>query len=328
MTGVSSSRLRRAEFHVVLSMFLFVVVMAVVSIVLGGKEVLSQLQAVSSTVVCGMLLLSLVNYVTRALRWQMFTTHLGMTVPFGRTLTYYFAGFAMTTTPGKLGEAARLWFMERAHGYDYARIAPLFLGDRVSDLNAMVALCVLGMTAFSGYGWAVIILVVLGMLFTLLFMRPRLLLDLVGRAYLLAGRRWPRLFGRARRTVRLTAELFDLRTLGAATFLSVFGWIAECIAFAWLLDSLGAPVGLQGAMFVFAFSMLAGAVSMLPGGLGGVEAVMLALLVVAGTPIEIALVATIIIRVTTLWFAVGLGFVTLPLAMRHARRAHATAPKT
>ena len=102
-----------------------------------------------------MLALSLVNYLTRAARWQLFTSRLGMSVPFTHTLKYYFAGFAMTTTPGKVGEALRLWFMERAHGYGYTRIAPLFVGDRLSDLNAMVALCVIGLGAFSGYGWAV-----------------------------------------------------------------------------------------------------------------------------------------------------------------------------
>ena len=158
-----------------------------------------------------------------------------------------------------------------------------------------------------------------GASFTLVFVRPRLLLAAVGQAHVVSGRRWPRLFARARHSVRLTAELFDTRTLVVATLMSVAGWVAECVAFAWLLDALGSPLGLQGAMFVFAFSMMAGAVSMLPGGLGGVEAAMLALLVVAGIPADAALVATIVIRTMTLWFAVGLGFVALPFALRLAR---------
>lgn len=316
-----ASHLKRAEFHVVLSVVIFIAALVFMAAFMGGEDILTQLGRVSGTVFSCMLLLSLVNYVTRALRWQLFTTRLGMSVPFSRTLVYYFAGFSMTTTPGKLGEATRLWFMERVHGYDYTRIAPLFVGDRVSDLNAMVVLCVLGLSAFSGYGWAVFVLVAFGVAFTLLFTRPRLLLEAVGRTYLFFGRRKPRLFAKIRQTIRLTADIFDWRTLASATALSVCGWLAECLAFTLLLHSLGAPVEFQGATFVFAFSMLVGAITMLPGGLGGVEGTMLGLLVVAGTPADVALVATAIIRVTTLWFAVGLGFLVLPIALRHVRRA-------
>jgi uncharacterized membrane protein YbhN (UPF0104 family) len=321
MKHFSPKRFRRAEFYVVLSVVLFVAAMVGVSAFVGGEAVLGHLDTVSGSLVAGMLALSLLNYLTRASRWQLFSRRLDVRLPFWRTLVYYFAGFAMTTTPGKLGEALRLWFMERAHGYDYARIAPLFIGDRLSDLNAMVVLCIIGLGAFSGYGLAVGVLALFGVAFTLLFVQPRLLLAGVGRAYLMAGRRWPRLFAGARRTVRLTSALFDVRTMVLASLLSACGWLAECAAFAWLLQSLGAPVGFQGATFIFAFAMLAGAASMLPGGLGGVEAAMMALLVVGGTPVDVALVATMIIRVTTLWFAVGLGFAALPLGLRAVHAA-------
>lgn len=325
MNRLSSQGVRGTEFYVIASVVVFVAIMAGASTLLGDSEVLAHLNAIGPGAFVGMLALSLVNYVARALRWQAFAFRLGLHVPLRRTMLYYFAGFSMTTTPGKLGEALRLWLMERIHGYSYARMAPLFVGDRLSDLNAMVVLCVLGLGAFSGYGWAVAVLLICGALFTLLFVRPRLLLVAVGQAYVASGRRWSRIFARARHSVRLTSELYDARTLLLSTAISVVGWMAECLAFAWLLAVLGTPIGLQGAMFVFAFSMLVGAVSMLPGGLGGVEATMIALLIVAGTPAELAVVATAVIRVTTLWFAVGLGFIALPAALRLARGAGTSA---
>ena len=93
-----------------------------------------------------------------------------------------------------------------------------------------------------------------------------------------------------------------------------------------LLQALGTGIGFQAATFIFAFSMLAGAITMLPGGLGGVEGAMLGLLVIAGAPADIALVATIVIRITTLWFAVALGFLTFPIALRLARRPPVDVP--
>ena len=322
----SLSGFRRAEFHVIVSIVLFVGALVAASILMGGHEVLRHVASIGIILFAVMLLLSLLNYLARAMRWQLFSKRLDMSIPFPRNLTYYFAGFAMTTTPGKLGEAARLWFMERAHGYKYTRIAPLFIGDRVSDLNAMVVLCVIGLSAFSGYEWAVAVLVAAGLAFTVLLVRPRLLLAMIGRVFLLLQRARPRLFARIRKSVRLTSRIFDAPTLLTATILSVCGWLAECYAFMLLLQALGTGIGFQAATFIFAFSMLAGAITMLPGGLGGVEGAMLGLLVIAGAPADIALVATIVIRITTLWFAVALGFLTFPIALRLARRPPVDVP--
>ena len=61
--------------------------------------------------------------------------------------------------------------------------------------------------------------------------------------------------------------------------------------------------------------MLVGAISVLPGGLGSTEATMVGLLASQGVPFEIAIVATGVVRVTTLWFAVALGLLALPVAL-------------
>jgi uncharacterized protein (TIRG00374 family) len=66
--------------------------------------------------------------------------------------------------------------------------------------------------------------------------------------------------------------------------------------------------------------MSAGTLAMLPGGLGGTEAIMIALLKAVGVEFETAVAATAVIRLATLWYAVILGFITLPFAMRLARR--------
>jgi uncharacterized protein (TIRG00374 family) len=136
-------------------------------------------------------------------------------------------------------------------------------------------------------------------------------------AYGVVGR-WPRLFAGLSTAFRHSARLFDLPIYAATLGLALIGWLAECGAFYWLLSELGAGTGLLEAIFIFAFAVLVGALTMLPGGLGGTEATMFALLTLTGTEAEVALAATAIIRVTTLWFAVVLGFIALPLALRQA----------
>lgn len=311
--------MRRAEYIIVLAMVGFVGMLAVVSFYAGSAEVFQRLSAVSLATVAAMLLLSLVNYFARAYRWYIFSKHLGVDVPVTSTVLYYFAGFSMTPTPGKLGEAMRLWFLERCHHYDYARVGPLFVGDRLSDMNAMLVLILFGLMAFSDYLWLSVLAVAGVLALTVLFLKPNILMAFVGQIYIWSGRRWKRLFAKSRRILKLTTTLFSWRIFSVTLLLSVLGWLAECWALHLLLLELGANVSFTHAMFIFSFSMLVGALSMLPGGLGGVEATMMALLVTIGVDIDVAIVATAVIRFTTLWFAVAIGFVTLPFAMRKVR---------
>jgi uncharacterized membrane protein YbhN (UPF0104 family) len=312
--------MRRAEYAAVITAVVFVAAMSAAGIWFGLDEVWHRMAELSPVVLVGLLALSAGNYVMRAWRWHLYGKHLDIEVPPGRTALYYVAGFAMTTTPGKLGEALRLWLLERCHGYRYERTAPLLIGDRMGDAVAITLLCLTGLSSFgAAYGTGTLVAAgVLGVAL-LMLLRPTVPLRVVLLAYGLIGR-WPRLFGAARGVVRKTSRLLDPRVFALTTAMGVIGWLCECYALHWLLTDLGAQITLQQSIFVFAFAMLVGAVSMLPGGLGSTEATMFALLTLLDVPADTALAATVIIRLTTLWFAVGLGFVALPAAFKLARQ--------
>ena len=99
----------------------------------------------------------------------------------------------------------------------------------------------------------------------------------------------------------------------AATALSLVAWAAEAWAFDLILRWMGWDLPLAFAVFVYAIGMLAGALSFMPGGLGGAEIAMVTLLTWRGIPMPQALAATLLIRLTTLWFAVALGALFLAL---------------
>lgn len=316
MKSVSFKRLQKAEYLIALSVVGFVVILALASFFAGSGEVLKYLTSISLPLISFMLLLSLLNYFLRAFRWHIFSKHLQIQVPLKSTILYYFSGFSMTTTPGKIGEALRLWFLQRCHHYNYSRVGPLFVGDRLSDMHAMLVLILIGLTAFSEYVWLSFMIFIIIILFTYLFIKPDILIGITGLFYKWSGKRAIRLFAKVRRTLRLTANLFSWKIFSGTLLIAILGWLAETGAFFILLRELGANVNFLHATFIFSFSMVMGALSMLPGGLGGVEASMIALLVALGVDIQLALVATAVIRLTTLWFAVFIGFTVLPFAMK------------
>ncbi|MCF8507047.1 MAG: flippase-like domain-containing protein [Caulobacter sp.] len=316
--------LRRAERRVLIGVLAFVALFVLAGAAMGGGAVLDHLAGLDAGLIAGLLALSLTNYGLRLIRWQVFSHALDIRLGWGRAGLYYVAGFALTVTPGKMGEALRLWLMRR-DGIPYETSASVLIGDRLSDSGAVLLLCLAGASAFAGHlaGVAVLGLVVGGV--TILFLRPAVLLSLINRLHGVAGRRHARLFGRVRMALRRMRALASWKVYGGTLVLAVIGWAAEAAELWWLLRHMGSPISPEAALFVFCFAMVAGAVALLPGGLGGTELGMVGLLAVLGVPLDAAIAATAVVRVTTLWFAVGLGFAALPPALRLAGRASVAA---
>lgn len=314
-SGVISARLSRSAPYILGGAAAFAVLFAAAAALAGGEDFLRHLGALAPGLLLGLLALSLVNYAVRALRWQLLCRRLDLSVSFPRNALYYVAGFSLTTTPGRVGEVLRLWLLRRHHGYRYEATLALMIADRLSDMAALVLLCLLGVAAAATYAWAVVLVGVVLAGLTLLFLRPTLLLRATGWLQTRFGL-WPRLFAHLRFALRQTARLATWRAGGIALLLALAGWLAEAAAFTWLLHALGAEVTLVQAAFIFGFSMIVGGVVALPGGLGGTEATMVGLLAAFGVDLPTALAATAIIRATTLWFAVLLGFIALPGVLR------------
>jgi uncharacterized protein (TIRG00374 family) len=264
------------------------------------------------------------HYLLRALRWHMMVRAGGIPATLTQNFRHYFGGFAMTATPGRLGELVRLRWLKRETGLGYSQLLPVAFADRAIELAAILlvivaALGVAGMGA--GAAWWVV-----GVAAALVWIActPRLLESAIVGLWRLLGRRKTRLFTRLRRMARGLTPFMRLPVLAPALVLGLVGWTLEGAAFWWLLGWLGADVSFAAATAIFLVAVLSGTLSGLPGGLGGTEAAAVALLLVQGVAPEIAILATAIIRVTTLWFAVLIGFFVFPAAEMRAAAAIAS----
>ncbi|MFT3921624.1 MAG: flippase-like domain-containing protein [Myxococcales bacterium] len=103
--------------------------------------------------------------------------------------------------------------------------------------------------------------------------------------------------------------------------LAVLGWALECVATWVLAGGFGISMPFSGATFAYAAGTLAGALAMLPGGLGVAEVGMSGLFRAASPELSLAGASaiTILVRLSTLWFGVALGGLAL-LVLRATER--------
>lgn len=276
----------------------------------GWEEVRDSLAQVGWLDLLWLLLLSLVNYLLRFVRWRTFLQRLDYVLPDWSNLRIYISGFALTTTPGKAGEALRSVLLKPL-GVAYPHSLAALLAERLGDLMAVLLLACVGLYAYEP-ARPVVAVMALGFIFGLWLLQQDTLL---GRVEEWLKRRFRQrlahLISGFIDTLRHSGGLLSLPLLGYSLGLGIVAWGAEGIAFYYLLQVMGADVSLTAAIFIYAFSMLIGAISFLPGGLGGAEVTMTALLMLNGMDNAAAVAATLVIRLTTLWFAVVLGLLAM-----------------
>ncbi|MFQ5621760.1 MAG: YbhN family protein [Paracoccaceae bacterium] len=303
---------------------LFVVSLGLAAAATGWQEAIAAFGRIGRLELLALLGLSVVNYVIRAVRWSILTRTVGVGGGIAQEFRHYFGGLAFMATPGRLGEFVRLRWLSREAGVPVHRVLPAAIAERAFDLASVGLLLVLSLalSAFGpGYIW---LLAVVALSLAWIASNSRLLQAIVTFAWRAVGR-LPRVFARA----RLMAKGIGIFTRPGAgvpiLLIGGLGWFCEGWAFALLLDWMGAPLPLWAAVAIFLTSMTSGALAGMPGGLGGAEAAMVALLLFADVPAEIALPATALIRAVTMWFAILVGLIVFPFAEAKSK-SHAILP--
>jgi glycosyltransferase 2 family protein len=285
----------------------------------SGEDIWAEIDLLNFWEILLLLALSLVNYGLRATRWHLYTHALHVKTGIVQSFRHYIGGFALTMTPARLGELVRLRWIARETATPVERLAPLILVDRAGDLASTGLLLAIALAAGASGIAGGLPVAMLAIIAALIATRPALFRAFVDGTYRLIGRK-PRLFVRLRRAARALNPFSSPRILLPALFLGGIGWFAEGYAFYLLLGWMGAEVPLWTAVSIFLFSMMTGGATGMPGGVGGAEAAMVALLALQGVPLEVSIPATAIIRITTLWFAIALGVLVFPFAEGIAKR--------
>lgn len=254
--------------------------------------------------------LSLANYALRYLRWELFLRRLGVRLPGRASLVLYFSSYLMVITPGKIGEVFKAGLLRERFAVPLARGLPVVLAERVYDFLGVLLLAAAGLAAWPGplegvrAGLAAAAAVpVLLALFQVRPVRDRLLARVAARPQLARHREG--LEGAAASLGRLLAPA----DASWAVALSTAAWAAECLGMWVVCRGLGLDVTAGQACFVYAAGTLVGSLSFLPGGLGGTEATIVWLLGRLAVPDATGAAAALIIRLFTLWLAVGVGLV-------------------
>ena len=268
------------------------------------------------------------NYAMRFVKWQYYLRQIGVEgLKTSDSFLIYFSGLGMTVTPGKAGEWLKSHLLREVHGTSVTKSTPILIAERLTDSLGLLIIAGAGVIVFGQDYWPVVAIFGLGAVFAVTASRNRRFaywcLHMLARVPVIN-----RLEKHFEEFYESTYVLMHPRAVALMTGLSVASWFCEVMAF--YLTLVG--VGISGsfdtlfkAAFILPIATLAAALLVTPGGLGVAEAGITGLtqklfhLGEAGR--ATATVATLIVRIATLWFGVVLGLAMFAvLTRRMARR--------
>jgi uncharacterized membrane protein YbhN (UPF0104 family) len=222
-------------------------------------------------VLVAVIMLSIANLLVRYMRWHAILAHMGDQTPWLRGMFAYFAGFAYTATPGKVGELTRAIYY-RKMGVRPGKIVAAFVVERFFDLlvvSALAALIFLTRPEFFLVGIAVVVMIAL----VLLAAKSRLIFLVFARGVIFfSPARWSHGIFRFMAMVYIHVGL-GIRREKVLFFLGsgLIAWLCLCAAFFVLCIVLGVVASELFLLSVYPAAMLAGAVTFIPGGVGSTE---------------------------------------------------------
>jgi glycosyltransferase 2 family protein len=300
----------RLKRNLILALALGVAVYLLLAVFSGFGKLGAALDGFDYALVPAILGLVSLSYVARFFRWLYYLRLLKVSVPLGINAAIFAAGLSMTISPGKLGEILKSVFVRQASGAPVARTAPAVVAERATDGTGMVAWGFLGAFAL-GLGPTTMVIFLAVAAFGIAVLRSKRLSLLAERVLVkvpLLNRLSPHLHD----FHASSNELLATRPLIVGTVISFLSWGLECLGVYLCAVGLGVEKDFLLVVFVFAVSSLLGVLSMLPGGIGAVEAgLALQFRAVAELSAGVAGALTLVIRLATLWFATLVGVVGL-----------------
>ena len=305
-------RLRR---NLVLALALGAAVYLILAVLSDLGDLAAALDGFDYALIPAILGLVALSYAVRFFRWTYYLRVLKVSVPTRINAAIFASGLSMTISPGKLGEVLKSVFVRNVTGAPIARTAPAVVAERATDGTGMVLWGFLGAFALDLPPWTMVIFLVLAVFGIAVLRSERL--SLAAESILSKLPLVNRLAPHLRDFHGASNELLGTRPLLVGTAISFFSWGLECVGVYLCAVGLGVEGPFLLIVFVFALSSLLGVLSMLPGGIGAVEAGLYGQFVaVANLSTGLAGALTLVIRLATLWFATLLGICGLLLVRR------------
>ncbi len=244
------------------------------------------------------------------IKWHFLLKNCEIDIPLTRSITVFLSGLAFDITPGKLGALMKSQILKTSFNIPRTKTAPIVLVEKVYDLIGAILASIIGIIILGMDVYLIIIaILVLAMVFFFLYYRPasELFFKRVTKTKFFS--KYVENISEFDKTVQKST---NVKVATICILLAVTYWFIVSTAVYYTL--IGFDINILDylkVLSIYATSILLGAISFIPGGVGITEGALAGLFTLEGIDVSTALILSVIIRIFVLWYSVSIGFISL-----------------
>jgi uncharacterized protein (TIRG00374 family) len=276
------------------------------------KQIYEKIYSLKSVYYLPILVIAPLSWFVLFLRWHLLLKNLGINIPKKDSFKINLAGYALSITPGKVGELFKAHFVKTKFGISQKNVMSVVVAEQFYTLMGLTIVGSIGILYFKFAPYVMIasasflVFIIIALSSSLVFKKSS---NLISKIPILS--KYSSQFPDSQVVIK---SCFKKPIFVHATALSVIFWILESlIVYLVLLSFDLSTIQFFNLTSMYATSIIFGVISFLPLGIGVVEGSLAGFLTLQGVNVTTSLIVVIMIRIFTRWYGVSIGLFALKL---------------
>ena len=256
------------------------------------------------------LLLVSVSWIPLIIKWHFLLKNSRINVPLTKSIAIFFSGSAFEVTPGQIGILIKSQLLKTSSNIPRTKTVPIVIVEKIYDLIGAILASVIGIIILGMEFYLIIIAIsVLATIF--FFMYHRRSSELVFNR-ITKLKFFSKYIDNMSEFYEVVKKSTNVKAATICILLALTYWfIISAAAYYTLIAFDVNLLDYLKVLAIYTTSTLLGAISFIPGGIGITEGSIAGLFTLNGVDISTALILGVMIRALTLWYSVGVGFISL-----------------
>ena len=250
------------------------------------------------------------SWVPIIVKWHFLLKNCEIDIPLRKSIAVFFAGVAFEITPGQIGSLIKSQLLKTSSNIPRTKTVPIIVAEKVYDLIGAILASIIGIIILGMDFYLIIIAILaLAVIFFFMFYRPA---SEIFFKRITKTKFFSKYVDNMSEFHTIIQKSTNVKAATVCILLGVTYWFIISSAAYYTLIAFDVNVlDYLTVLAIYTTSILLGAISFVPAGIGITEGSIAGLFTLNGIDISTALILSVMIRILTLWFSVCVGFISL-----------------
>ena len=250
------------------------------------------------------------SWVPIIVKWHFLLKNCEIDIPLRKSIAVFFAGVAFEITPGQIGSLIKSQLLKTSSNIPRTKTVPIIVAEKVYDLIGAILASIIGIIILGMDFYLIIIAILaLAVIFFFMFYRPA---SEIFFKRITKTKFFSKYIDNMSEFHAIIQKSTNVKAATICILLGVTYWFIISTAAYYILMAFDVNIlDYLTVLAIYTTSILLGAISFVPAGIGVAEGSIAGLFTLNGIDVSTALILSVMIRVLTLWFSVSVGFIAL-----------------